>query len=526
MKRRATAVMCAAVLAGLLPLAWAAGAVAQADAGLDPLLAFTVDPAAEAVDLGVRFEATGETRAVQGRRLLAGSQAMYLRSATVASVLNAGRYWQGAVRRLELKVGERAFAVTADSRLVEAPGGQTLLPVPVLDLDGDLWLPVVLLTDVVGPALGNRVTWDPAQRRLRIGVPAYTVTGLNVELLGRTTVVHVVCRDALAYQTSSPSPGVIELKVYGGAVDAGSVQESRRRGLLLGARSRQAGDDAVITFSVDELVGRFRTYTADGGREIVLVLEEEQVASMPAPVPRGQTRLNIEQAPVDVTNEGEVRTVVIDPGHGGHDMGAVGARGILEKDVNLGVARELQRYLERESNLQVVLTRERDEYVELASRAEIANTRRGDLFLSLHCNSWFNDAAHGLETYFLSPARSDWAKSVEAAENAAAGEPGDVEFIVWELVQNRFISASSRLAETIQAGVSRDLGLPDRGVRQAGFRVLVGAYMPAVLIELGFLSHAAEEQRLGDQGYQRQLARAIGDAILAYRAATAGEGGR
>ena len=185
--------------------------------------------------------------------------------------------------------------------------------------------------------------------------------------------------------------------------------------------------------------------------------------------------------------------------------------------MNLGVALELRRYLERESDLKVVLTRERDEYVELADRAELANTGAGDLFLSLHCNSWFNDSAHGLETYFLSPARSDWAKSVETAENAAAGEPDDVEFIVWELVQNRFISSSSRLAETIQTNVSRDLAVPDRGVRQAGFRVLVGAYMPAVLIELGFLSHTAEEQRLGDRDYQRQLARAIGDAILVYR---------
>ena len=501
----------------LLAAALAGGAGAQTAAPIDPLLAFTVDAQAPAVDLTVRFQATGETRAIQGRRLLAGVDAMYLRSATAAALLNAGRYWQGTLRRLELKVGDQVFAMTADSRLVSAPDGETLLPVPVLDLGGDLWLPLVLLTDVVGPAVGDRVSWDSQQRRLQIGVPDHTVTGLRTETLGRTTVVHVACRDALAYRTSSPSPGTVELKIYGGAVDAAAVQSTRRRGLLVGARSRQAGDDAVITFEVDELVGRYRTYTADGGREIVLVLEEEQVASMPAPVPHGQAQLNIDQGPVDVTNEATVRTVVVDAGHGGHDVGAVGPRGILEKDVNLGVALELRRYLERESDLKVVLTRERDEYVELADRAEIANTGAGDLFLSLHCNSWFNDSAHGLETYFLSPARSDWAKSVETAENSAAGEPDDVEFIVWELVQNRFISSSSRLAETIQSQVSRDLGVPDRGVRQAGFRVLVGAYMPAVLIELGFLSHTAEEQRLGDRDYQRQLARALGDAILAYR---------
>ena len=93
----------------------------------------------------------------------------------------------------------------------------------------------------------------------------------------------------------------------------------------------------------------------------------------------------------------------------------------------------------------------------------------------------------------------------------------DVEFIVWDLVQNRYISASSELAEVIQGEVSRALGLPDRGVRQAGFRVLVGAWMPAVLVEMGFLTHPEDARLLRTDRYQRNLARALGDAILVYR---------
>jgi len=224
-----------------------------------------------------------------------------------------------------------------------------------------------------------------------------------------------------------------------------------------------------------------------------------------------------------------VKRVVIDPGHGGGDTGAVGRRGIMEKDVNLAVARELKQYLERSGELDVVLTRQRDEAMDLDARAEAANAAGGDLFISLHCNSWFDDQARGFETYFLSPASSDWARSVEAAENGASDggrEPGDVEFIVWELVQNRYITRSSQFAEYLQARACRELGSPDRGVRQAGFRVLVGAYMPAVLVELGFLSHADEEMRLDERTYQRQLARTIGDAVLGFArtAATVGAG--
>jgi N-acetylmuramoyl-L-alanine amidase len=488
----------------------------------DPLAFSRIDPAAEALPITIHYQATGETREAMGRTLLADSEEMYLRSSTLAAVLKAGRYWQGALRHLELKISGQDFRVTAGSRVVVSDEGEMLLPVPVLDHEGDLWLPMVFVEQVVGPQTRERVVWDADARRLELGSAEFNVARLNVEVLGRTTAVHIHCSEPLGYRHDSPRSGVIELKIYGGEINPQTVRLATRRGLVRSASARQHKDYALITLSVDQLVGRYRSYTADQGREIVLVLEEESVSAMPEPVPLGRADVNIDEGPVDVTNTIDVQTVVIDPGHGGHDVGAVGNRGIMEKDVNLGVAKELKRYLEKESDLKVVLTRDEDVHVELPDRAEIANSEDGDLFLSLHCNSWFNDGAHGLETYFLSPAKSDWAKSVEAAENQAGlapgEEPDDVDFIVWELVQNRFISSSSLLAETVQSEVTRDLGLPDRGVRQAGFRVLVGAYMPAVLIELGFLSHAQEERRLGDRSYQRQLAQAIGDALLTYRA--------
>ncbi len=500
------------------------------DTYLDPLAYTRVNTLAEGVPLTVKYQATGETRRAMGRYLLIDSREMYLRSAALATILKAGRYWQGELRHLDLKVGTQTFRVTAGSRVVVSGDGEMLLPVPVLDHDGDLWLPMVFLEKVVGPQTRERVAWDSEARQLSLGSADYSVARLEVEVLGRTTAVHIFCREPLGYRTSSPRSGIIDLKIYSGEVNTAAVRSSSRRGLTQSISSRQHRDYATVTLRVDQLVGRYRTYTADEGREIVVVLEEEQVSAMPDPVPRGHANVNIDQGPVDVTNRIEVQTVVIDPGHGGHDVGAVSRRGIMEKDVNLGVAKELRRYLEKESDLKVILTRDNDSYLELNDRAEIANSTGGDLFLSLHCNSWFNDGAHGLETYFLSPAQSDWAKSVEAAENQSGrstgpdGDPGDVEFIVWELVQNRFISSSSQLAETIQNEVTRDLGMPNRGVRQAGFRVLVGAYMPAVLIELGFLSHAREEKKLGERSYQRELAKAIGDAILTYSAQT-GSGG-
>ncbi len=505
-----------------LPLLAVAQDAVPADTYLDPLAYQRIDELATEVQLTVQFDATGETRLINGRRLLRGSQELYLPSATVATVLKAGRYWQETQRRLEFKVGTRSFTVVGDSRLVITDEGELLLPVPVLDHAGELWLPMVLVETVVGPQLRERVAWNADSMRLTIGSADFNVTGLRVEVLGRSTAVHLQCTEALGFRADSPSPGIIELKIYNANVNVSAVGQSGRRGLVRSVRSRQNRDFSVVTIQVDDLVGRYRTYTTDEGKSIVLVLEEEQVSALPEPIPRGRAHMNIEHGLVDVTHRIEVRTVVVDPGHGGHDVGAVGRRGILEKNVNLAVARELKRYLERESDLKVVLTRDDDSHVDLTQRAETANAAEGDLFVSLHCNSWFNDGAHGLETYFLSPADSDWSQSVAAAENQGVvngpAEPEeDVEFIVWELVQNRFISSSSKLAETIQGSVCSDLGLADRGVRQAGFRVLVGAYMPAVLVEMGFLSHDQEERQLGDHGYQRKLARALGEAILSYQ---------
>ena len=514
-----------AVLASVLASAAcglaAATATAQpADSYLEATAWTAVDARAPVVTLVVEQRATRQTLTLGARRLLAGSRELYVRSADLSDALTAARDWQDTLRRLRLVVGGQAFTVTGGSRVVTGPQGEALLPVPVLDHDGDLWLPLVALRQVIGPAARLDVAFDDASGRLVLGAADDNVDGVTLELLGRSTAVHVRCRDALSWSVARPRADLVEVTLRGGRGDASALARVAPQGLVAGVTARQEPDRVVVGVRLGELAGAQRSYAADGGRDVVVVIEEQPPATLPDPVPAGEVDLAIPPpAPAGEAAAPRLRTVVIDPGHGGPDTGAVGRQGIQEKDVNLAVASELKQYLEREGDLRVVLTRSRDEGVELDTRAELANTAGGDLFISLHCNAWFDPQARGFETYFLSPASSDWARSVEAAENGQAPggrEPGDVEFILWELVQNRFITRSSRFAEFLQARVCADLGLADRGVRQAGFRVLVGAYMPAVLVELGFLSESDEELRLGERGYQRQLARAIGAAVLAF----------
>jgi N-acetylmuramoyl-L-alanine amidase len=529
-KSRGAAV--AAALASVLCLSVAiASAPARADDTYPDSRAWTrVDASAAPQNLVVERRGTRQPQALVARRLLAGSRELYLSSADLATLLRGTRAWQDELRRLQVGVGDLLFTVTGGSRVVLHGARESLLPVPVLDHDGELWLPLAALLQVIGPAAGLDIVWDDTAGRLVLGAADDNVDALVVEGLGEGTAVHVRCREALSWTVERPADDLVELAIRGARADVAGLGGAGPSGTVRGVEARQDGDRLVVGVRLADAASEHRAYAVDGGRDIVVFVAPPTATADGAGV-GGETAPDpLAGLFPEAAAARPLRTVVIDPGHGGGDTGAVGRQGTMEKDVNLAVARELKQYLERDGSLKVVLTRQRDETLDLDARAEAANAAGGDLFLSLHCNSWFDDQAHGFETWFLSPAGSDWARSVEAVENGAAAggrEPGDVEFIVWELVQNRYISESSRFAEFLQARACRALGSPDRGVRQAGFRVLVGAFMPAVLVELGFLSHTDEERQLGDRAYQRLLARAIGDAVLDYArgGANAGAGG-
>jgi N-acetylmuramoyl-L-alanine amidase len=223
--------------------------------------------------------------------------------------------------------------------------------------------------------------------------------------------------------------------------------------------------------------------------------------------------------------------VVVDPGHGGPDHGMSGPIGgaftIHEKDITLSVARRLGHRL-KALGVGVVYTRTTDTLIALADRGRIANDAGGDLFLSIHVNAanmaWKSpSAARGFETYFLAEAKTEDARRVEQMENEAArfetvpaskGDP--LSFIVADMLQNEHLRESSELAELVQRYLTATHPGPDRGVKQAGFRVLVTAFMPSVLIELGFGTNAPEARYLASEKGQEELAAAIAAATMEY----------
>jgi N-acetylmuramoyl-L-alanine amidase len=222
---------------------------------------------------------------------------------------------------------------------------------------------------------------------------------------------------------------------------------------------------------------------------------------------------------------------VVDPGHGGDQEGALSPAGDREKDVALAIARRVAARL-RAIGAKVILTRTGDIAVPLANRAAVANALRADLFVSVHLNSMPSAEARrhstGVETYFLSADATDAsATAVAARENAdrLAGEPeldpaDPVAAILQDLENQDALAGSSRLAYAVHEKLVAGLGAEDRGVKQAPFYVLAGARMPAVLLEVGFISHEAEAARLRAPEYQERIAAAVADGVVAWRNAS------
>ena len=217
----------------------------------------------------------------------------------------------------------------------------------------------------------------------------------------------------------------------------------------------------------------------------------------------------------------EVKTIVIDAGHGGKDPGAIGVSGLQEKDVTLRVARRVRDELRRKG-YKVILTRSDDTFIPLEERTAIANTKGGDLFVSIHANSAPNRRANGLETYYLSLATTPEERAAAALENAASSmQLSALQDILSDLMKNSKINESRKMAKVMQRAMVTDIqqnypGTRDLGVKKAPFIVLIGANMPSVLMEIGFVSNRKEEKRLRQAGYINTVARSISHGIELY----------
>jgi N-acetylmuramoyl-L-alanine amidase len=422
---------------------------------------------------------------------------------------------------ITLRLGDKDVVLGPGNAIVTVGDNIVSLSQPPARGEGGLQVPVDFLKKTWGDLLGYAFDWHPETSRLTIARRGNRELGVTldvVHLQGMTTVV-LQFPEEPHYQIDHSKPGMITVQMLSDRLTpppAKEVQDPLVQGVAI--------DPQQVRIQLSP-GAQAESYVL--GNPFRLVFDIHPTSSVEVPTPSAQSA---QRTP-------GVHTIVIDPGHGGVETGAIGPGGVQEKELTLELARELAAKLGR-LGVQTVLTRTDDTLVALDTRAAIANQNRADLFISIHLNSSLGAGANGTETYFLSPQASDpRAASSAATENTpsatsdaaggagapSAAEQQDVDLILWDLAQSRHLAESQRFANMIQAQLNETLQIKDRGVKQAPFRVLKGATMPAVLVELGFINNPEEEKKLQDPAYRDQLVDALITAVARYRASIEGQ---
>ena len=439
-----------------------------------------------------------------------------------------------------LSLNGRRILLSTTSALASVDGKIVRLQQAPSAADGCLWLPAEFLTAVLPQVLGGPVSVKGLEAK---AAPAETKPESKPETKAETKAAAPDKGDSVAVESVVTSDSV-RLTFLGRAALLGEVAQGNKDVTVTFPEATLAGNPGGLGKGiVDDILfekGGHRAKIQLGpgfkrfesvklrnpDRLVLLFIGEGQRVVSPAPEPPPAPEPTAAVLPM--TGEPPKKssafdTVVLDPGHGGPDTGATTVGGLQEKNLTLALAQKTAALLEKEG-INAILTRNTDAQVPLMQRTALANFNRANLFLSIHLNSSPASSARGTETYYLSRNATDqWSSQLAAKENTAdeaSGATGDggLNLVLWELAQTSYIVESAALAEAIQQEFNALLGTADRGVRQAPFVVLEGAQMPAVLVEVAFLSNPDEGKRLADPAFQDQVAAALVKSILAFKA--------
>ncbi|MEE8574832.1 MAG: N-acetylmuramoyl-L-alanine amidase [Thermodesulfobacteriota bacterium] len=384
----------------------------------------------------------------------------------------------------------------------------------------------LLMTSCLGPTPTLAAKYQKEVYRVRHwSNPTYTRVVIDVSGSGNAKYFHHLLK-------KDPSINVphrrLYVDIYGTIVNKMLDRKIPiHDGLLKGARVGQYKKDTVRVVLDIESINDYKVFAlSDPFRIIIDVTGEGFRKSRPAPLPIVITPRPgpgpVKIPPVVTTTAHKVKKIVIDPGHGGKDPGAVGKRKTMEKDITLRVSKMLKKKLKKATGADVLLTRSKDVYIPLEERTAIANTKRADLFISIHVNASPRRAARGVETYFLDVAHDKRTIAIAARENATTAEStGDLQFILNDLIRTANRNDSSNLAVSIQNSLVRTLkkkysGIKGNGVKGAPFYVLVRTNMPSVLVEISFISNPTDEQRLKTEKYLQTIVDGITAGVLRF----------
>ena len=448
-------------------------------------------------------------------KTLPKSKLIYISAKDLARSFTSKLYENTERKKLVLYIAGRKIKISGNSSYIMIDDKPYQMPQITRVESNDLYVPAEDFLGILKATILPGINFDSRKEFLDIDIIRFNITGIHIDVKSNGTIIRLTTKKPFSERNISSfinKHGWYYLTVAGAMVDTTTLNAGLSRGVVRRIESDQIGKTAQVAFKLGKEVISHEWYQSLDPNEIVITLR----------TPLGKVDEYIE----DVKERWRLDTVVLDAGHGGKDPGSQGKYGTKEKDVVLDITKRVGRLLEKNAGIKVVYTRDEDVWVPIIDRTKMANDANGKLFVSVHANSNKNRKIQGFETYLLRPGKSEDAIEVASRENAVikleekTGQYDNLtgeNLIMATMAQSMFMKESEDLAAIIQMELDKRLNTPNRGVKQAGFYVLIGASMPNVLVEVGFISNPAEEKKLKQAVHKQRIAESIYEGIKHFK---------
>ncbi len=465
----------------------------------------------------------------------------------LAQVFSLSTYENSAAQKLELKAPPYRVKVSGGNPFVvvsDQTGRQSVyqLPSSVIFAANSYFVPLQSFLPLLRQVFSIPATLDPAHLRLLVGVaettPVFDIPTLRLEPKANGMLIRIPASKKLDdLECWLRQDGWLYVTIPSARADTAAIDSVRPAGIVRQIVAIQSPTSVQLTFRLSGKPESSEIVRSTTSHEVMISVRtaqgEEKVSPPERKAPSGKAagdQKEIKSGLETQRKRWKLDVIVLDPGHGGRDPGAIGVTGVREKDITLGIALKLGRLIRKSlSSVRVVYTRSSDKFVELDRRGQIANEAGGKLFISIHCNSMPRkpSPSRGFEVYLLRPGRTEEAIAIAERENAVIKyeegyesrykELTEENFILVTMAQSAYVKSSEVFADLLQHEMEIHTGLRDQGVKQAGFYVLVGAAMPNVLVETAYLSNRQDERILNSDAGQERIAESILLAVKQYK---------
>jgi N-acetylmuramoyl-L-alanine amidase len=465
----------------------------------------------------------------------------YVSSSLLANKLGANYFFNQQKQKSEIKFVDFNLKFTANNQFVILTAKKSQknqifqLPVSAKLMDEDIYIPIKYAVKYIGYASGLQTNYIDNSNTVSIeskNVNTNSIIDWNETIIDRNnvkydlfsakienksngTLLRIATKRNIPNPTSSISNNVLYIFLNDVSIDKNVISTLKTKGFIKSVLVKHVGGNPQLEIKLKEGYDKYEVFYDEDIGELLVSIHNKFLRS--------------EKSLEDEIEKWKFNVIVLDAGHGGKDPGAIGLNGVKEKDINLAVVKELGALIKKNmKDVQVAYTRDDDSFVELYKRGKIANEKKGNLFISVHCNSTAKKptTANGFEVYLLRPGRTKEAIDIAEFENSVINyeddptrykQLNDENFILVSMAHASNMRYSETFADMLNNEWIKQVDLPSRGIKQAGFYVLVGASMPGVLIETGFITNKNDVKYINSKSGQKKIAESIFSSIVKYK---------